>query len=127
MTEVQSYWDNNGKFQALATELQKLVPASGKVVMPRKNKKLEKFRAASNAYYDIFNNGGCNRYHEIRYHFQTSVQAHTIGRGNMRRVRWNGIAAHVDPIMDKIVLEAAVEQGIIKSEEDAATYSAIMA
>lgn len=122
---TQSYWDNNGKFQALVTELQKLVPASGKVVMPRKNKKLEKFRAASNAYYDIFNNGGCNRYHEIRYHFNTSVQAHTMGRGRTQRTNWDSIAEHVDPIMDIIVIEAAIEQGII-TKEDADTYSAIV-
>jgi len=37
----------------------------GRVKNPRKNKHLEHFRAVSNAYYDMYNNGGWNRPSQI--------------------------------------------------------------
>lgn len=122
----QSYWDNNGKFQALYNQLNQLIPVEGRVEHSRsKNKKLEKLRTSGNAYYDIFNNGGMNRPAEIRYHFDVSMTHYRIGRGRHQRTQWDRIAAKVDPIMDKIILEAAVEQGIITSDV-AATYETIV-
>lgn len=116
----KTYWGNNAAHQHLSEQLEKLVPAEGAVETPRgRNKKLEKFRQASNAYYDIFNNGGGNRGPLIRRTFGISVGAFRYGSRRPRGVThtdWNGIHEIVEPIMDKIVLEAAVEQGLIPDE-----------
>ena len=110
----QSYWDSTGKYQQFVDGLNALVPVSGKCEFSRsKNKKLEKFRTASNSYYDIFNNGGMNRAAEIGYHFGVRMSHYRIGSGRHQRTQFDCIAAKVDPIMDKIILEAAVEQGLI--------------
>lgn len=61
MNNLNTYWNHKGQEQQKADALKKLVPASGAVVNPQKNKALEKFRKASNAYYDLYNNGLCNR------------------------------------------------------------------
>ena len=50
---TNTYWNSNGKYNALAEQLQALIPAEGAVAQPRKNKKLEKFRKAVNCYYDL--------------------------------------------------------------------------
>ena len=60
-TFENTYWNHNGKHEALAAQLQALIPSEGQVVSPRKNKKLEKFRKAVNCYYDLYNNGLGNR------------------------------------------------------------------
>ena len=52
---MNTYWNGNGKYQQFVEALNQLVPDEGAVEQPRKNKKLERFRIASNAYYDIFN------------------------------------------------------------------------
>lgn len=110
----QSYWDSTGKYQQFVDGLNALVPVSGKCEFSRsKNKKLEKFRTASNSYYDIFNNGGMNRAADIGYHFGVRMSHYRVGWGRHQRTQFDRIAAKVDPIMDKIILEAAVEQGLI--------------
>ena len=48
-----SYWNNNGRFQMYVEELEALIPSEGEVDEPRKNKALDKFRKASNCYYDL--------------------------------------------------------------------------
>jgi len=53
----QTYWASKGKHQLFADFLENFVPASGEVQDKRKNKALEKFRKASNCYYDLYNNG----------------------------------------------------------------------
>ena len=51
-------WGVNEGFKHLQEKLDELVPAMGACEFPRsKNKNLEKFRQASNAAYDLFNNG----------------------------------------------------------------------
>ena len=61
MMPEDSYWLGNGRHQALADDLQPLIPSEGRVKNPRKNKHLEHLRVVSNAYYDLYNNGGGNR------------------------------------------------------------------
>src|SRR5574343_1711649 len=56
-----TYWANKGKYQTTADQLQKLIPAAGAVKNTIKNKQLERLRKAINAYYDLYNNGLCNR------------------------------------------------------------------
>ena len=51
-----SYWSNKGELQDWADQIEKDVPSSGHAeTLP-----VELFRCASNVYYEIFNNGGCN-------------------------------------------------------------------
>lgn len=94
-----SYWGGRGKFQALADKLEAMVPSTGEVKEPKKNRRLEKFRRAANGYYDLYNNGLGNRPAEFRAAFGFSGMTAT--------------AESIEAALDRIVLEAAVEQGII--------------
>jgi hypothetical protein len=107
-----TYWNSNGTHQALANELMKLVPASGEI-KGSKNKALDRFRKASNAYYDIFNNGGCNRGRSIGKFFEgVMFYIQHYHRFNFGRVNWDRIHMITEPKMDAIILAAAAEQGI---------------
>ena len=110
-----TYWNSNGTYQNLAEQLRPLVPHAGEIT-GKENKALEKFRKASNAYYDIFNNGGCNRAAEIRRIFKFGMTSMSevvqTGRLRHRKLNWNAIHEKVEPIMDQIILAAAAEQGI---------------
>ena len=107
-----SYWNNNGKYQHLAGELHKLVPAAGQVRNPEQNPALERFRLHANAYYDIFNNGGWNYAKDIYRWFPRVMSL-------VKHDRWNAIYAITEPRMDKIILAAAREQGLISNVEAA--------
>jgi hypothetical protein len=98
------YWNNKGKYTSLADKLDKLIPPRGKVTNPKVNKALEKFRIASNCYYDLFNNGLMNRAKEFRRIF---------GFGGTWIAK-KGFP-YYEPLeikMDEIILAAAKEQGI---------------
>lgn len=57
MTEsMNSYWFDNGKHQDTADQLYRLKPDWGMT----ENKYMNLFLCASNVYYDVYNNGGCN-------------------------------------------------------------------
>jgi hypothetical protein len=115
---MKTYWSNEGPHQDLADRLNDLVPTSDKVEKSRgANRRLEKFRQASNAYYDIFNNGGGNRRPLIRRIFGISVSAFTYGSYPSRRTDWNAIHEVVEPIIDEIILQAAAEQGLIPADK----------
>lgn len=104
-----TYWNNKGKYQELSKKLNELVPASGPVENARgKNKALERFRVASNAYYDIFNNGGGNRDSSIRRIFNVSRDESRSLRVDVMR----SVFEKTEPVMDEIILAAAKEQGI---------------
>lgn len=104
---TKSYWCGNGKHEGVENELRKLIPIMGSVESPRKNRKLEKFRKASNCYYDLYNNGLHNRRAEFRQVFGIpSTEYHINGR------YCEALFELVEPMMDTIILEAAVEQGI---------------
>ena len=64
-----NYWNSRGRYQAKAEKLNELIPSMGEVENAEQRTKLERFRIASNAYYDIFNNGGWNRQSEIKEFF----------------------------------------------------------
>lgn len=110
----KTYWNNNGTYNDLSAKLQQLIPVSGSVEKPWKNKALERFRKASNAYYDIFNNGGCNRGRSIGKFFEgTMFYINHYQRYNFGRINWERIHAITEPKMDAIILEAAKEQGLV--------------
>ncbi len=99
---IKTYWDKTGTHQATYNQLWKLIPSSGPVEKGRPA--LERLRKATNAYYDIFNNGGWNRRHSI-----TSI----FGSGTMNLVhnrRWDAVHSRIEPIMDQIIEAAHAEE-----------------
>jgi hypothetical protein len=107
MSLEKSYWNHNGKFQALADALNKLVPCEGNI-KGKNNVALERFRKASNCYYDLYNNGLGNRASSFSKLFG-------IAAGNYRL--WNNRFSYspalyeiVEVEMDKVILAAAAEQ-----------------
>lgn len=107
-----SYWNNNGKYQHLAGELQKLIPIAGEVENHKQNPALEKFRKYSNAYYDLFNNGGGNRRQAVQAYFPRAYQ-------KANECNYRGVYAITEPRMDEVILAAAREQGLLDNAEAA--------
>ena len=83
-TALNTYWNCKGKFQDLSEKLNLLVPAQGEVPDKKKNHHLEIFRSASNAYYDLYNNGLCNRKAEFLKSFQIPPSSYKIGTYKFR-------------------------------------------
>ena len=110
-----TYWNSKGTHQALANELNKLIPTVGEI-KGSKNKALEKFRKASNVYYDVFNNGLCNRGRAFTGIFKFNASNYKLARytkwGLVREIDFNRIIVPMDKVMDEIILAAAKEQGI---------------
>ena len=103
-----TYWCNTGRYQKLADELQELIPTTGEVKDVENNPHLEKFREVINAYYDLYNNGGANddtRF--VSYYFPNCVRLADL---NM----WDLCHDITEPIVDKFVIAASVEQGILE-------------
>ncbi len=107
MARVNSYWDGNGKYQDLYEKVNALIPSEGGVPLARgKNRKLEKLRVAANCYYDLFNNGLCNRAAEFRRVFG-------FGGSAIVKSHFHDTSA-LEEMMDDIILAAALEQGMAK-------------
>ena len=103
-----AYIHGEGQFQSESDALYKLLPPKGKVY---NNPTLERYRIACNNYYDIFNNGACNRGRSIGKMFP-GVVAEIKGAYQRRQTpNWDGIIMYVDPIMDKII-EAAAKKNL---------------
>ena len=64
-TDENISWGIHKSYKKLYDALWDKVPAMGEI-KGNNNKKLEKFRRASNVIYDIFNNGLMNRARELR-------------------------------------------------------------
>lgn len=108
------YWNGRGEHQELAEKLEAMIPASGSVVDPTKNPALEKFRKASNCYYDLYNNGLCNC---------AKAFAKVFGIASSRyRHMWDhwkftqDLYDKTEEVMSEIVLAAAKEQGLTDGE-----------
>jgi hypothetical protein len=106
------YWDSDGRYQAAADLLREKVPMSGSVDNPRKNKKLERYRKATNCYYDLYNNGLCNRAREFASLFKIASSRYYNGFDFSEN-----FYDLVEERMDAIIVEAAAEQGIAIEEE----------
>ena len=92
---TQTYWSSKGKYPELNEALQKLIPDEGPVANAKKNRALEKFRKASNEFRGVFGFGG-------RY-----------GRGGLTQT----ILDRTEAEMDRIILSAAKEQGMVVPEQ----------
>lgn len=101
------YWNDAGKYQDLYEKLNDLIPSEGAVANPKKNRALEKMRKAANCYYDLYNNGLCNRAAEFRSVFG-------FGGTPIPKARFNYpvLQERLDERMDEIILAAAKEQGL---------------
>jgi hypothetical protein len=100
----KSYWEGTGTFEGLNKALGQMIPVAGPVNDPMHNRALEKFRKASNCYYDLFNNGLCNRAAEFRRVF---------GFGGTSIVKSNYVDIRgLENKMDEIILKAAREQNL---------------
>lgn len=109
-----TYWNGAGTYMETANQLQQLIPAEGAVENPRKNPKLEKFRKAVNCYYDLYNNGLCNRASQFSKVFGIRSSAYKErGYGSYS----NRMYELVEEVMDDIVADAAMEQGIALSTQ----------
>jgi hypothetical protein len=124
-----TYWSGKGRYEKAGKALQKMIPASGSVDQPKKNPRLEKFRKASNCYYDLYNNGLGNRAGEFSKVFgiRSSIYKYRDGRygHSYERHMYDLVEAE----MSAIIAEAAAEQGIdletgesLKPESKSAWY-----
>lgn len=105
------YWNQTGKHQAVYVKLHALIPRSGPLPEARSSQRaLEKLRVASNCYYDLFNNGLCNRAAEFRRVFG-------FGGKYIVESRFQDVD-QLEEAMDRIILAAAKEQGIEVLPED---------
>ena len=111
---MATYWNEQGAYQTIAEALQGLIPAIGEVPEGKTtNKALERFRRAQNCYYDLYNNGLCNKARE----FSTVFRIPGVPREIKQNYRYNTLVCKtteelIEAKMDKIILAAAKEQGI---------------
>lgn len=106
---ANTYWNNAGKYQELADRLQRLIPVSGTVIMPRANPALETFRKAANAYYDLYNNGLWNRARSFSRLFGIRVGDYM----DAKKRPLPRLFDLTEPKMDDIILAAAKEQQLV--------------
>ena len=100
--------------QSVYEKLDELVPFDGPVVNVNKNKKLEKFRKATNVVYDIFNNGLMNKGKSLKVLglMKYDMPLPQYAGGHYYEGNWDRITEIVTPIFEKIIFEAVQEQGI---------------
>lgn len=60
-----TYWNHNGNHESLLTAVQAMIPDIGEIPEADNKPQLERFRQAANCYYDLYNNGLCNRESEF--------------------------------------------------------------
>lgn len=109
ITVKNTYWNHEGRHQAAVVQLNKLIPVEGSVPSAQgKNKALEKFRIASNCYYDLYNNGLCNRARSFARIFGFAANNYRNTDGKLSDV----VYEKAEYAIDKIIEAAAKEQGI---------------
>ena len=104
----ETYWSNKGRYQKLAEQLEKLIPFTGEVEDAKNNPKLEKFRMINNAYYDLYNNGGINN--DTKFVSKYFPKCMSLADKSL----WDQCEKITEPIVDKAVIAASVEQGILE-------------
>lgn len=109
---MATYWEEKGTYQTQAEELQALLPTFGEVDKGKTiNKALERFRRAQNCYYDLYNNGLCNRARE----FSTLFRIPGVSREIKQNYRTNFLVSSmtegaIENKMDGFILDAYREQ-----------------
>jgi hypothetical protein len=109
-----TYWESKGQYQSLVEELTERLPFFGPVENAKTtNKHLEKFRKAQNCYYDLYNNGLCNRAREFSIVFRIPG----VPREIKQNYGYNTLVCKtteelIEAKLDEIILAAAKEQGL---------------
>ena len=100
--------------QSVVNRLEEDIPLEGSVHSVNKNKRLERLRKAMNVTHDIFNNGLMNRGRELRVLGlrKDDLPLPEYRHGYYYEGRWGRIREIVEPIMEQIILDAAVEQNL---------------
>ena len=106
-------WTNEN-LKTVVDALEEMIPLEGTVVNPVKNKKLDQLRKAFNVVHDIFNNGLCNKGKSLKCLGlkKWDLPLPSYSYGHYTDGNWDRIKEIVEPIMEKKILDAAVEQGI---------------
>ena len=113
-----THWADTGFFNELRHALRDLIPWSGSVDQPRKNRHLERFRKAENVVYDLYNNGLCNRASEASALFNISTSWYKIYRGEQYGRRYeNSMYCVFELLYNMTLLMAAAEQKLITRDE----------
>lgn len=119
MTNENVYWNDKGTYPEAIVKLQEKIPTSGPVVNPYKNKALERFRKAQNAYYRLYNDGefntGVGNMFGIKYISQFHTREYYADdKGRLQSyLDWaESLYDEVEKGMDRIIEAAAKEQGI---------------
>ena len=99
---------------SVVDKLDESIPLEGSVHSVNKNKCLERLRKAINVTHDIFNNGLCNRGRELRVLGlrKDQLPLPEYRYGYYHEGQWDRIREIVSPIMEQIILDAAVEQNL---------------
>ena len=107
-------WTNDN-LETVVDALNDMLPAMGSVKNINKNRCLERFRTAQNVVHDIFNNGLTNRGKQLKV-LKLKIWELPLDywRGGqlIQPANWTRIEEIVEPKMEKIILDAAKEQGI---------------
>jgi len=109
--ERGNYSAGTGRFEDLAKWLDKMVPAMGMCEIH--HGRLERYRLMCNAYYDVFNNGGWNNEHtKVSYYFPKVLSLAKVDFPD-----WDRVFEITEPLMDKAILDAALDTKLITREE----------
>ena len=107
-------WTNEN-LKTVIEALDDMIPAMGSVKNINKNRCLERFRTAQNVVHDIFNNGLMNRGKQLKV-LKLKIWELPLDyyRGGelIQPANWTRIQEIIEPKMEKIILDAAKEQGI---------------
>ena len=107
-------WTNEN-LKTVVDALNELVPFQGSVKNINKNRCLERFRTAQNVVHDIFNNGLINRGKQLKV-LKLKIWELPLdywkGDQLIQPANWTRIKEIVEPKMEKVILDAAKEQGI---------------
>ena len=107
-------WTNDN-LETVVDALNDMLPAMGSVKNINKNRCLERFRTAQNVVHDIFNNGLMNRGKQLKV-LKLKIWELPLDywRGGqlIQPANWTRIQEIVEPQMEKVILDAAKEQGI---------------
>ena len=107
-------WTNEN-LKTVVDALNELVPFQGSVKNINKNRCLERFRTAQNVVHDIFNNGLINRGKQLKV---LKLKKYDLplpeyyGTNGYYPGNWDRVKEIVEPKMEKVILDAAKEQGI---------------
>jgi len=99
--------------ETVIEKLNEMIPLSGPCEKKyTKNKKLDRFRRAQNVIHDIFNNGLCNRYRELKM-FKSpmggALTTYELGI-SLHNTDWVRIERLLEPQYREIVMDAVLEQ-----------------